>query len=185
MKSRTPTQRRSQPQEQTRLRAVPAPAQLSGGDGPQLVAVEPATSAAEFSESVRIVLSVARRAELETPVFRSPPRAPEVDRTIQRRGTATVIAIRRGTRPLAAIRADIIEGVVVANYLDPEQANEFRRLSWSALEAGVAVSRVSRDGGSAGSGGISDVVSSISDAPVGDPVRDERLEAEPPNRHAA
>ncbi len=148
MNPSTPTPRARRP----RLSAVPASAHPAGGALP-----DSSITAAEFSESVRIVLSVARDLDLDTPVFRSPPKVASVDRTIQRRGRSTVIAIRRGARPLAAIQADIIEGVVVANYLDPEIANEFRRASWSALDSGTAVEPKSRpvaeSGGQAQEGG--------------------------------
>lgn len=45
-----------------------------------------------------------------------------------------MIAIRRGDRPFAAVQGDVIEGVVVANSLVGEQAEQFRRAAWSALE---------------------------------------------------
>ncbi|MGB6059416.1 MAG: hypothetical protein WBF71_14255 [Microthrixaceae bacterium] len=111
-------------------------------------------SAADFSESVRLVLAVARRLDLDTPVFRSPPRTAGLDRTIQRRGDSTVIAIRREARPLAAVQADIVEGVVVANYLDPEAANEFRRLSWSAMDSQSALGSISGDSSGRSTGGV-------------------------------
>lgn len=135
MNSRTPTPCRPQPP--TRLRAVPSPEPLVPTSPVGLAVVDGSTSAADFSECVRIVLAVARHLQLDTPVFRSPPRIAGVDRSIQRRDKSTVVAIRRDDRPSAAVQADIIEGVVVANYLDPEEANEFRRLSWSAITSGL------------------------------------------------
>jgi hypothetical protein len=60
---------------------------------------------------------------------------PGLDRSVQRRANGSVmIAIRRGDRPFAAVQGDVIEGVVVANSLVGEQAEQFRRAAWSALE---------------------------------------------------
>jgi hypothetical protein len=76
------------------------------------------------------------------PVFRSPPRHPGVDRTIRRRRSATaVVSVRLGDRPLAAVRADVIDGVVAANGLGGERADRFRRDAWTALEGRSAVPR--------------------------------------------
>jgi hypothetical protein len=73
-------------------------------------------------------------------VFRSPPRRPGVDRTIRRRRSAApLVSVRLCDRPLAAVRADVIEGVVVANRLDGERADRFRRAAWTALGGSVAV----------------------------------------------
>lgn len=153
MNSRTPTRRRRQPQ----LRAVPSADELL--NSPVTVPThDHSASAADFSESVRLVLAVARRLDLDTPVFRSPPRTADLDRTIQRRGNSTVIAIRREGRPLAAVQADIVEGVVVANYLDPEGANEFRRLSWSAMDSQSALGSISGDSSGRSSEGVIPVV---------------------------
>lgn len=97
----------------------------------------PAT-ALRFSETVRSVIALARRGRLRPPVFRSPPGLEQVDRSIRRRPNGTVVvAVRRAGRPLAAVQADVIEGVVVANSLDRERADHFRRAAWDQL-AGTA-----------------------------------------------
>ena len=94
-----------------------------------------AASAVQFSESVRKVVGVARRHGLRPPVFRSPPRLDGVDRTIRRRiDGQVVVAVRRTDRPLAAVRADIIDGVVAANSLQGGAADRFRNAAWAALE---------------------------------------------------
>lgn len=106
-----------------RLRSVPSAAEVSH-----------AASALEFSESVRRVVDLARRGGLTAPVFRSPPRLDGVDRTIRRGRRGAVVAIRRVGRPLAAVQADVIEGVVAANGLSGARADRFRRVAWQRLE---------------------------------------------------
>lgn len=110
-----------------RLRSVP-PVDLT-------VPAPSAASAVQFSESVRKVVGVARRHGLRPPVFRSPPRLDGVDRTIRRRADGqVVVAVRRTGRPLAAVRADVIDGVVAANSLRGGEADRFRNAAWAALE---------------------------------------------------
>ncbi|MCB1272585.1 MAG: hypothetical protein KDB31_14260 [Microthrixaceae bacterium] len=102
----------------------------AGPAGPE----RPGASATEFSETVRNVVSLARKGGLEVPVFRSPPRHPGVDRTIRwRNGRPPVVAIARGERPLAAVQADAIEAIVVVNRLDERRAGRFRHAAWAAL----------------------------------------------------
>lgn len=101
--------------------------------------VGPAT-AVQFSDSVRRVVRAAQRMGLRPPVFRSPPRIDGVDRSIRRRSNGTVVvAIRRTDRPLAAVRADIIDGVLAANRLAGAEADRFRHAAWAALESSDAV----------------------------------------------
>ncbi|CAN5696735.1 hypothetical protein BH10ACT3_BH10ACT3_10180 [soil metagenome] len=124
----TSTPRTSRP-----LRAVPEPpaAAEQQNAGP----LPPRTSATEFAECVRTIVTLARRRGLRPPAFRSPPRLDGVDRSIQRRRNgATMVAVRRGDRPFAAIQGDIIEGVVVANQLGGQQADRFRHAAWTALQ---------------------------------------------------
>ncbi len=100
---------------------------------------EPRTTATQFSECVRAVVQLCRRRGLKPPVFRSPPRIEGVDRSILRRANGTVIvAVRRGSRPLAAVRADVIEGAIVANRLTGESADRFRGLAWAAVDVETA-----------------------------------------------
>ncbi|MDQ2677632.1 MAG: hypothetical protein M3Y51_02725, partial [Actinomycetota bacterium] len=100
---------------------------------------EQRTSATQFSECVRAVVQLCRRRGLKPPVYRSPPRIEGVDRSILRRANGTVIvAVRRGQRPLAAVRADVIEGAIVANQLTGESADRFRGLAWAAVDGGPA-----------------------------------------------
>jgi len=93
-------------------------------------------SVADFSECVRRIVGIARGQGLTPPAFRSPPRIPGLDRSVQRRQNGSVIiAIRREDRPFAAIQGDVIEGVVVANKLAAVKAEQFRRAAWLALES--------------------------------------------------
>ena len=110
------------------------------------------TTAVQFSETVRQVITLARRHGLRPPVYRSPPRLAGVDRSIRRRPNGTVVvAVRRAGRPLAAIQSDVIDGVVAANELRAAQADRFRRAAWAQLE-GVPSSAGGR-GGTATRGG--------------------------------
>jgi hypothetical protein len=92
-------------------------------------------SATLFSETVRVVVAISRRRGLRPPVFRSPPRLEGFDRTIRRRAAGTVVvAVRRDGRPVAAVQADVIEGVIAANGLTGESADRFRHAAWAALD---------------------------------------------------
>lgn len=65
-----------------------------------------------------------------------------MDRTIRRRPSGVVVvSVRRDGRPLAAVQADVIEGVVVANRLVGEAADRFRHEAWTVLEGGEAPRR--------------------------------------------
>src|SRR4051794_30031911 len=69
---------------------------------------------------------------LVAPSFRSPPAVPGVDRTLRRPvdGAGAVVAIRLWGRTFAAIRADMIDGVLAANGVPTEEADavELRRV---------------------------------------------------------
>lgn len=117
-----------------RLRAVPDPAHRPSCDTTTAADAGPRATAVQFSESVRRVVGLARRGGLRPPVFRSPPSLPGVDRTIRRRASGSVVvAVRRDGRPLAAIQADVIEGVVAANGLAGHRADRFRHAAWAEL----------------------------------------------------
>lgn len=116
-----------------RLRAVPPIDAVPPVDE----AAAPRATALQFSETVRIVVGLARRRGVRPPVFRSPPRLEGVDRSIRRRPNGTVVvAVRRHGRPLAAVQADVIEGVIAANRLTGESADQFRHAAWERLAGG-------------------------------------------------
>jgi len=137
-----------------RLRAVPdtpeggTDAARPSTGSPQAAGVQSATvqtTAVQFSETVRQVVTLARRQGLRPPVFRSPPRLDGVDRSIRRRPNGTVVvAVRRAGRPLAAIQSDVIDGVVAANALHGAAADKFRHAAWERL-VGAPDAAVGRD----------------------------------------
>ena len=91
--------------------------------------------AVRFAECVRTVGAVARAGRLKVPVVLSPPRRPDVDRSIRRRGgSSDVVAIRITDRPFVAVQNDVIDGFIAANRLDIASADRFRRDAWDALD---------------------------------------------------
>lgn len=90
-------------------------------------------STVDFAAVARLLSREARRRGLAVPSFRSPPRLVGVDRSIRRRGTSVVVAVRLRDRPLVAVVADLIEGVVVANELGPPEADRLRNELWQAV----------------------------------------------------
>ena len=107
-------------------------------DRPSLRSVPADPPSVTFAHAVRAVGQVARRRDLQVPVFRSPPTLPDVDRTLRRTaGGGVVVAVRLAGRPAASIQADVVDGVVAANSLTGLAADRFRRAAWSALEGHV------------------------------------------------
>lgn len=90
--------------------------------------------AAEFARVARRLADAARMMGLVAPGFRSPPRLAGADRTIRRGGSgSSLVAVRAQDRPWAAVVADLIEGVVVANRLDQRTALRARAELWAAV----------------------------------------------------
>ena len=87
-----------------------------------------------FAEAVRALGVEARRNGLRMPAFRSPPRLVGVARSVRRRadGGATIAVVVRG-RPWAAVVADMVEGVLVANGLTGVAADTARAALWRAV----------------------------------------------------
>lgn len=89
-----------------------------------------------FATAARALGQTARRQGLAVPGFRSPPRLPEVDRTVRRLPSGQVmVAVRLRGRPWIAVVSDMVEGVVVANRLVAADADAIRRRLWACLEA--------------------------------------------------
>ena len=89
-----------------------------------------------FAAAARALGHAARRRGLVVPGFRSPPRLPEVDRSLRRRPDGhAMIAIRLRGRPWMAVISDMVEGVVAANALTGAEADGARRALWACLEA--------------------------------------------------
>jgi hypothetical protein len=93
----------------------------------------------DFASAARTLSRAARRTGLVAPSYRCPPRLVGVDRSIRRRaGAADVVSVRVGGRPRAAMFADMIEGVVVANGLRPPHADRVRAELWASVGSLVA-----------------------------------------------
>jgi hypothetical protein len=99
-------------------------------------AIEPATSLG-FAAAARQLVAESRRLGLVAPGFRSPPRLPGVDRSLRRRrdGSASVSVRIRG-RPMVAVLADMIEGVVATNRLRGPRADRTRSTLWEVVGQG-------------------------------------------------
>jgi hypothetical protein len=89
----------------------------------------------EFASAARALTREARRRGLVGPSFRCPPRLVGVDRSIRRRPDGAVVSIRLKGRPRTAVIADMIEGVVVANRLQPPRSDRLRTELWTAISA--------------------------------------------------
>jgi hypothetical protein len=97
----------------------------------------------QFAAVARSLATVARARGLVVPGFRSPPRVAGAERTLQwpARGGAPTVAVQLKGRPFGAVVADMVEGIVVANELDPPEATRARTALWEAVvgENGLAV----------------------------------------------
>jgi hypothetical protein len=96
-------------------------------------------TALRFAEVARTLGGVARGHGLTMPAFRSPPRVAGVHRTVRRRRGGVTVAVRLRERPWAAVVADMVEGVVVANDLRGPAADRARAALWAALDERGAV----------------------------------------------
>ena len=102
-------------------------------------------TAVEFATLARAIASTVHQSGLAAPGFRCPTRIIGVDRTIRRlagedvagtaAGTAAgIVAVNVKDRPLAAVVADMIEGVVILNQLSAVEAARVRAALWLSLE---------------------------------------------------
>lgn len=91
------------------------------------------TDPLEFALVAKVLVVETRRRGLVVPGFRCPPRIVGVDRSLRRVDGYVTVAVRVKGRPLVAVVADMIEGVVVANRLVPPAADRLRRELWSAV----------------------------------------------------
>ena len=89
----------------------------------------------DFGSAARALARAARLRGLVVPVFASPPSRPDLDRSIRRRNGAPVVSVRLRGRPRGAVLADMVEGIVVANYLDGARADLVRSALWLAVDA--------------------------------------------------
>lgn len=86
-----------------------------------------------FARAARAVADEAHRLGLRAPGFRSPPGLQGSDRTIRRAARGAVVSVRLHDRPFEAVLADMVEGVVVANDLERDDARRTRVLLLQAL----------------------------------------------------
>lgn len=88
--------------------------------GPLLVADGGIPASLRYAETVRALGPAVRRYDLVMPSFRSPPRAAGVMRSLRRRrDDRAVVAVRLADRPWGDVLADMVDGVLAANGLDP------------------------------------------------------------------
>lgn len=86
-----------------------------------------------FVEAANLLGTVAIRFGLIAPGFRTPPRIVGVQRTVRRRPGGGLVAVAVKQRPMAAVLADMIDGVVVVNELAPPESDTVRAALWSAV----------------------------------------------------
>ncbi|MFS8586194.1 MAG: hypothetical protein FWJ72_14065 [Acidimicrobiia bacterium] len=99
-----------------------------------------------FARLARSLAEAARAQGLRAPTFRSPPRIPDVSRSIVRRGPAPTVAVAIRGRPWAAVVADMVEGVVAANRLTGVRADRGRARLFGVGEGDRPVSGDQGDG---------------------------------------
>ena len=88
-----------------------------------------------FAEAGRRLAATATVMGLQVPAFRTPPRVAGLDRTIRRGADGSMlVSVRSRGRSWPAVVADMIEGVVVANGLDPPEAARVRNELWQDTE---------------------------------------------------
>jgi hypothetical protein len=92
------------------------------------------SSAVRFATTARVLTNVARTLGLAAPGFRSPPRLNDVDRALAGSGADAIVSVRLRDRPWAAVAADMVEGVVVANGVTGIAAGGLRARLWAALD---------------------------------------------------
>ncbi|MFM8994169.1 MAG: hypothetical protein ACKOJG_08260 [Actinomycetota bacterium] len=100
-----------------------------------------ALNTAEFAAVARALAAESRRLGLVAPGFRCPPRIVGVDRTIRRftgDERAGVVSVAVKSRPLAAVIADMIEGIIVLNCLSAAESALVRAALWRSLDQSPA-----------------------------------------------
>jgi hypothetical protein len=85
-----------------------------------------------FSMFARAITDAGKRLGLIVPSFRSPPHDGDLDRTLRRHSSGSIVAIRVKDRPFGAVIADLVEGVIVCNRLTEREAGDVRNVLWDA-----------------------------------------------------
>ena len=89
--------------------------------------------ALRFADAARRLGAAAHAAGLTVPAFRCPPRIAGAARTIRRYPGGIVVSVRLRGRPFEAALDDMVDGVLVANRVEPAEAVKVR----AALEDAV------------------------------------------------
>jgi len=82
--------------------------------------------ALRFAGAARRLGAAAHAVGLEVPAFRCPPRIAGAERTIRRYPGGAVVSVRLRGRSFEAALDDMVEGVLVANRVDPSAAVRLR-----------------------------------------------------------
>jgi hypothetical protein len=90
-------------------------------------------TALDFAHAAKQLSAEARRLGLVAPSYRCPPRIVGVDRSVRRYRGGAVVSVQVKGRPWPGVVADMIEGVVVANSLQPPAADRARTALWQAM----------------------------------------------------
>ncbi len=98
----------------------------------------------DFAHAARQLAREARRRGLVAPSYRCPPRIVGVDRSLRRYPKGAVVSVQLKGRPWMAVLGDMIEGVVVANGLQPPHADRLRNELWAVVGGGevIGIARV-------------------------------------------
>lgn len=97
------------------------------------------SSSVRFAHAARVLTDAARRAGLEVPTLRTPPRTPGAVRTIRRGPRGVTVSVQLLGRPWLAVLADCVDGVLAANRLSGLERDRARDELWRALEVGEVV----------------------------------------------
>ena len=62
-----------------------------------------------------------------------------MQRSLRRRGGSATVSVRLRHRPWAAVLADMIDGVIVANRLSGAAADTVRTALWQAVEGAAVI----------------------------------------------
>ncbi|MSW05735.1 MAG: hypothetical protein F2894_05960 [Actinobacteria bacterium] len=82
--------------------------------------------ALRFASVARSLGTAARASGLEVPAFRSPPRIPDVNRSIRRYPGGSVVSVKIKGRPLGRVVEDMVDGVLIANGVRGEASPRLR-----------------------------------------------------------
>lgn len=92
-------------------------------------------SASDYADMAQQLSDLAKSGGLEPPVFQSPTRLANANRTIRRRKNGTaVIAINLLRRTVEDVQSDMIDGIITATSLDSDRAERFRTAAQRVLE---------------------------------------------------